>query len=95
MKSLLNDRVTFVWLILAALTAVSLLLADGAQPQTLNGMVYLSLGLLALAMFKVRLVIMHFMEVLHAPWLLRGIFEVWVVAVFIAMCVFYLQGLPN
>ena len=95
MKTLINDRVSFVWLILATLTAVSWVLADGASPETATGAAYLTMALLALAFFKVRLVIMHFMEVLDAPWLLRGLFEVWVVAVFIAMCVFYYTGMPT
>ena len=38
-------------------------------------------GLLVLAFFKVRLVIMHFMEVATAPLVLRLIFEAWLLIV--------------
>lgn len=38
-------------------------------------------GTLALAGWKVRLVLLDFMELRHAPWLLRLVFEGWSVAV--------------
>lgn len=90
--SLLNNRVTYVWFFLAILTALSWGLADGIEPTTVSGVKYLAVGLLALAFFKVRLVIMYFMEILNAPWLLRGLFEAWVILVFTVMCFLYLQG---
>lgn len=90
--SFLNNRVTYVWFFLATLTLLSWWLADGVEPSTLNGVKYLALGLLALAFFKIRLVIMYFMEIMNAPWPLRGLFEAWVVVVFAAMCFLYLQG---
>lgn len=95
MKSLLLNRVTYIWLFLAFLTFASWWLAEGVTLQNKSHAVYLVVGLLALAFFKVRLVIMYFMEVLDAPWLLRGIFEVWVVAVFVAMVVLYMMGVPS
>lgn len=90
--SLLNNRVTYIWLFLAMLTLLSWLLADGIAPTTERGVMYLALSLLALAFFKVRLVIMYFMEILNAPWALRGLFEAWVLLVFAGMCFLYLQG---
>jgi len=37
--------------------------------------------IMAIAAFKVRLVLLHFMELAHAPLLPRAIFEAWVVVV--------------
>ena len=89
---MINDRVTYVWLFLAILTGLSWYLSDGLSPETAGGIRNLAIGLLALAFFKTRLVIMYFMEVLEAPWLLRGLMEAWVVLVFLAMCTIYVVG---
>lgn len=93
--SLLNDRVSYVWLILALLTGLSWLLADSLEPSTLKNAQLLAVGLLALAFFKIRLVILYFMEIQNAPWVLRGLFEAWVAIVFTGMCFLYLTGNPG
>lgn len=36
---------------------------------------------IGVALLKVRIVVLHFMEVRHAPWLLRGPLEAWIVAI--------------
>jgi len=92
MTSVLTEKITLVWLFLAVLTGLSWLLADGLEPTNPAGFTYVAVGLFALAFFKVRLVIMYFMEVLDAPWILRGLFEVWTVGVFVAVVSFYLYG---
>ena len=92
MMSILNDKITYVWLLLAFLTGLSWLLADGYNPADPAAFTYVAVGLLALAFIKIRLVIMYFMEVRDAPWVLRGIFEVWVVAVFSGTVYLYLIG---
>ena len=81
MTELLKPGVLIVWLLLVMLTAISWYLSidmtatnDGAHQVT-------SSVLLVLALFKVRLVIMHFMEIATAPVALRLLFDVWVVAV--------------
>jgi len=45
---------------------------------------------LALAGWKVRLVVLDFMELRHAPWPLRIAFEAWSVGVPAMICGFYL-----
>ena len=90
MLTFLNTPATYVWLLLAALTAVSWGLADGVVPNSASQMQWLAAALLLLAFFKVRLVIMHFMEVATAPLLLRFIFEAWVLVVCGAILVTYL-----
>ena len=79
--------VTFVWLALVGLTCISLVLGERSSP---NAASYaLVLGLIALACIKVRMVILHFMEIKEAPLLLRGALEVWVVAVGVMLAVMY------
>lgn len=46
-------------------------------------------GLIVVACIKVRLVILHFMEIKEAPLLLRGVLEVWVVGVGVMLVVMY------
>ncbi len=91
MLKFLNTHITYVWLLLATLTAVSWGLADGVVVESHSQMQWLSAALMLLAFFKVRLVIMHFMEVAAAPTVLRAIFEIWVALVFAAIIVVYFE----
>lgn len=81
MKTLIHTPVTYVWLILAVLTALSWVLADGIAPDPNAAHQWVTVALMILAFFKVRLVIMHFMEIATAPIPLRLVFEAWVVVV--------------
>lgn len=90
MRSLLHNRVTYIWLLLAGLTVLTWGLGDNYEPGTPTGHSTLTVALLALAFFKVRLVLMYFMELLDAPWKLRLIFEAWVILVFGIVIAIYL-----
>jgi hypothetical protein len=85
----INHAVTRVWLLLAGLTGVSWWLGAALDLR------YATVTLLILAFFKVRLVIMYFMEVRAAPIALRLIFETWVVVVCAAVITIYLVGAPG
>lgn len=89
MLSLVNSRVTYVWLFLAALTAASWILGDSYDPSNPGQIKYLTVGLLALAFFKIRLVVIHFMEIGHAPIPLRLVLEGWILLVFSLMVLLY------
>ena len=91
MLTFLNTPITYIWLLLAALTAVSWGLADGVVVGSPSQMQWLTAALMFLAFFKVRLMIMHFMEVATAPTALRTIFEAWVAVVFCAIIIVYLD----
>lgn len=91
MLAIINTKVTYIWLLLAALTGISWLLADGYQPSNASQQLYVSCALLLLAFFKIRLVVMYFMEVIDAPWGLRGLFEAWVILVCSIMIFLYLN----
>lgn len=82
-----TNWITLVWLVLVSATGLSWWL--GAD-HGLDGREAASIGILVLAMIKVRLVILYFMEVRTAPLPLRLICEAWVVALCGVMVGLYL-----
>ena len=85
--SAIPKNVTMVWLALVGLTCVSLFLGErGAASAASYSLV---LGLIVLACIKVRMVILHFMEIKEAPLMLRGVLELWVAAVGVMLAVMY------
>ena len=89
----INTKTTLIYLSLVLLTIFSWWLVDNYVPDNFNADQYVSVGLLLVAFFKVRLVIMHFMEISTAPFLLRAIFETWVVVVATVTIGLYLSGI--
>jgi hypothetical protein len=75
-----KNRLTVVWLVLAALTVVSWALAPGHSA----GPVAASVPI------KSRLIIREFMEVRSAPAWLRAATDTWLVVLFGAVLVIYL-----
>lgn len=83
------SKTTLVWLALLLLTALSWFITSDD-----HGLRYLSQSaitaiLLGVAMFKARLVILHFMEIGEAPVALRLVFEAWVLLVYGALMAIY------
>ena len=75
-------RVTLVWVLLLALTFGSFFV--GVE----QGAGFASVGaaiIVGIAMFKVRLIGLHFMDVRAAPLALRALFEGYVLAVFVVL----------
>lgn len=74
-----DRKLVTAWAILLGLTFVSFESAWGIgwlhDPSAAIALV------IGVALLKVRIVIMRFMEVGHAPWSLRAPLEVWVVAI--------------
>jgi len=80
MRSVVRTRATGVWLILVLATSLSWLLGtDGGLSD--HGHRLASVAILAVALFKVRLVGLYFMDLRNAPAVLRGLFEGYCVAV--------------
>jgi hypothetical protein len=74
MKTLVRTNASVAWLILTALTVVSWAL--GTQHGFGGGQhIPASLVIIVVAVFKIRLVGLYFMELREAPLALRGIFE--------------------
>ena len=88
----INVKASLIYLCLVLLTIFSWWLADGYIPENLSAYKYITIGPLLLAFLKVRLVIMHFMEISTAPLLLRVIFEIWVILVATVTISLYLSG---
>ncbi len=74
MRSVVRTNASLIWLLLCALTIVSWALGTNhgfGEGHHLPA----SLVILAVAIFKVRLVGLYFMELKMAPGVLRGLFE--------------------
>lgn len=86
MTDLLKTKESFVWFVLIVITLGSWVL--GAN----HGILFTSgageaATLMVLAYFKVRLVILYFMEVRHASVLLKASFESWlIISCLITLC---------
>lgn len=85
MSELLRDPATRVWLLLMAATILTtwVLAKDGLPAQVAT------VAIVVIAAIKVRLVLLHFMELRHAPLPLRLVFETWTLAVtgaIVALC---------
>jgi heme/copper-type cytochrome/quinol oxidase subunit 4 len=73
--ALLFSPVSFVWMLLMLATCASTWwLKSGASTSMAA-----TAAILVIAAVKVRLVIIHFMELKDAPWKWRAFFEAWVV----------------
>ncbi len=90
--SLLGRIVTRIWLLLAALTALSWWLGLDTPSTAAVAPRWLAAGLLILAFFKVRLVILYFMEIRSAPRPIRLVFEAWVIGVCASLIAIYWMG---
>lgn len=92
MITFLRQAPTVVWLILSAATFLSWWFGTGHAANAAEEIVPTTLGLIVLAFIKVRLVILYFMEIRHAPLLLRLICEAWVVLVCAVLLALYWTG---
>lgn len=86
--TLTRNPITIVWAILMMATIVStwLLSKDAFSP------LVATIGIYLIAAYKIRLVILQFMEVKHAPRPWRIYFEAWTIAVTAMILAFYLVG---
>ena len=84
-------RLTVVWLVLLALTFGSFLI--GIEQGTAFAATA-AVVLIGIAMLKVRLIGLHFMDLREAPRALRFVFEGYVLAVFLALSVMDLVVKP-
>jgi caa(3)-type oxidase subunit IV len=81
MRTVVRTNASLIWFLLCALTVVSWALGTNhgfGEGRHLSA----SLVILAVAIFKVRLVGLYFMELKMAPSVLRGIFECYCLALF-------------
>lgn len=85
--TLIGPRTGISWLVIVVITAVS---AWVGIDYGAGGADIAAVAVLALAMVKVWLVGMHFMELRDAPILLRGIFAAWCAVLFVTVTALFL-----
>lgn len=77
-----GKRLWVVWLVLTAMTLVYVWMdTTTAQNGTLKASTVVTVSAIGIALVKVRIVFREFMEVRHAPALLRRLTDGWVVLI--------------
>jgi hypothetical protein len=85
MSATFNKRLLIVWLVLSAMTLAYVWLDHSADDDgMLRASTVVTVSAIVIALIKVRIIFREFMEVRHAPALLRRLTDAWVV--FIAVC---------
>jgi hypothetical protein len=92
MKAIITARITTVWLVLCAVTIVSWWLGRTADHHGhFVASRAVTLGVLAIGLFKCRLILQNFMEVRRAPRWLRLFTDFWLVAFWGTVLAIYLS----
>jgi Prokaryotic Cytochrome C oxidase subunit IV len=74
-----NKRLMVVWLVLSSMTFAYILLDDTADDDgVLRASTMVTVSAIVIALVKVRIIFREFMEVRHAPALLRRLTDAWV-----------------
>ena len=89
MSHLFRSRITVIWLLLVAATAVSWEMGHGAGFSSVR---YASVSIIVIAFIKVRFVIMDFMEIRGAPLFMRIVGELWTVTICTVLVTLYLRS---
>lgn len=94
MRAVSSWRPAIVWAILTSMTLVYVLLDRTADDDgTLRASTVVTVSAILIALVKVRIIFREFMEVRHAPTLLRRITDVWVVLIGTALLGTYFVGM--
>jgi hypothetical protein len=87
-----NRRLLVVWLVLASLT-LGYLWIDHSAGGSLRANAVVTSSVIVIALIKVRIIFREFMEVRHAPVLLRRLTDVWVFVIAAGLFGSYFVGL--
>ena len=88
-----SKRLLIVWLILTSMTLVYVWLDHTAdQNGMLKASTVVTVGAIVIALIKVRIIFREFMEVRHAPVLLRRLADGWVVLIAVCLLGSYFVG---
>jgi hypothetical protein len=91
MRALVQTKASVAWLVLVALTVTQWAIGTHSGvggPHHVSA----SLVIFVVAVFKVRLVGIYFMELRDAPVALRGLFEIYCIALLAVLSTMYLLG---
>ncbi len=92
METAASRRLLLVWLGLSALSLLQLWLGSVDPGKSLEPNVAVTVVVLGTAMIKVRLIFREFMEVRHAPRLLRRLTDGWIAVTSTVLLGVYLAG---
>jgi len=87
-----GKRSTLVLLALSAMTISQLGVGSIEESSAPGPNVAITAGAIAIALVKVRIILREFMDVRHAPILLRRLTDAWVVATGLVLLVAYFAG---
>jgi hypothetical protein len=88
-----SRRLLIVWLILSSMTLVYVWMDQTVdQNGTLRASTVVTVSAIVIALIKVRIIFREFMEVRHAPVLLRRLTDAWVVLIAACLLGSYFVG---
>ncbi len=94
MTGTFNKRLLIVWLVLTSMTLVYVWMDHTVdQHGALNASTVVTVSAIVIALVKVRIIFREFMEVRHAPALLRRLTDAWVVLVAVSLLGSYFVGM--
>jgi hypothetical protein len=93
MKSRFEKRLFIVWIALLLITVLQLWLSSFNNHETLTPNAVLTVGVIAMALIKVRFIFREFMEVRHAPVLLSRLTDIWLLITALALLGTYFVGM--
>ena len=93
MSTTFNKRLLVVWVILTSMTLVYVWLDHSVdQNGTLKASTVVTVSAIVIALIKVRIIFREFMEVRHAPTLLRRLTDGWVLLIGVCLLTSYFVG---
>jgi hypothetical protein len=93
MKTALNKRLFIVWLILSGLSLGYLWIDHTADDHGMpKASTVVTVSAILIALIKVRIIMREFMEVRHAPRLLKRITDLWVAIMAVVLLGLYFAG---
>jgi hypothetical protein len=88
-----NKRLMVVWLVLSAMTLAYVWLGNSADDGgILRASTTVTVSAVVIALVKVRIIFREFMEVRHAPALLRRLTDAWVLLIGVCLLGSYFIG---
>ncbi len=90
-----RTRLCIVWLGLSGMSILQLWFGSSGAQNAGAPSFAITFAVIALALVKVRLIIREFMEVRHAPALLRWMTDLWLVLSAVALLGTYVIGMAN
>ena len=93
MSATFNKRLMFVWLVLTTMTLAYIWLDHSADDDGVyRASTVVTVSAVVIALIKVRIIFREFMEVRHAPALLRRLTDAWVLIIGVCLLGSYFIG---